>query len=84
MHLKSVRIRNFRRLNDVLIDLDRDISIFVGANNSGKTSVAQMLQLFVSGFRDRVSIHDCEGGVSGRCTAIYSVSGLDRTVRNDG
>ncbi len=39
MYLKKLSIRNFRRLNSVVIDLASDISIFVGANNSGKTSV---------------------------------------------
>ena len=58
MHLNKVRIKNFRRLCDVKIDLDREISIFVGANNSGKTSVAQAINLFLTGARDRVSFHD--------------------------
>jgi predicted ATP-dependent endonuclease of OLD family len=46
MHLKKLALRNFRRLRDVVIDLASDISIFVGANNSGKTSVGHALQLF--------------------------------------
>lgn len=58
MHLSKIRIKNFRRLCDVKIDLDREISIFVGANNSGKTSVAQAIHLFLTGARDRVSFHD--------------------------
>nr|MBP7113695.1 AAA family ATPase [Nitrosomonas sp.] len=36
MHIHALRIKNFRRLRDVQIDLNSDISIFVGANNSGK------------------------------------------------
>lgn len=35
MHLKSYRLKNYRRLRDVHIELAPDISIFVGANNSG-------------------------------------------------
>lgn len=58
MHLNKISIRNFRRLADVKIDLDRDISIFVGANNSGKTSVGHALNFFVNATRDRVSFHD--------------------------
>ncbi|WP_234895067.1 ATP-dependent nuclease [Sinorhizobium meliloti] len=46
MHLRKLAIRNFRRLRDVVIDLASDISIFVGANNSGKTSVGHALRLF--------------------------------------
>lgn len=58
MHIYTMRIKNFRRLKDVQIDLNSDISIFVGANNSGKTSTAQALQLFTAASRDRFSIHD--------------------------
>jgi predicted ATP-dependent endonuclease of OLD family len=49
MHLHSYRIRNYRRLRDVHIELAADISIFVGANNSGKTSATQALQMFLTG-----------------------------------
>lgn len=58
MHVDALRIRNFRRLKDVRIDLASDISIFVGANNSGKTSASQAIQLFCAGSRERFSIHD--------------------------
>ena len=58
MHIETMRIRNFRRLRDVRIDLARDISIFVGANNSGKTSASHALQLFTAASRERFSIHD--------------------------
>jgi predicted ATP-dependent endonuclease of OLD family len=56
MHLKKLVVRNFRRLRNVVIDLASDISIFVGANNSGKTSVGHALQLFTGG--GRFNIHD--------------------------
>ena len=58
MYIEALRIRNFRRLRDVKIDLVSDISIFVGANNSGKTSAAHAIQLFTSNSRERFSIHD--------------------------
>lgn len=56
MILRKLAVRNFRRLRDVDIDLASDISIFVGANNSGKTSVGHALQLFTG--RGRFDIHD--------------------------
>ncbi len=56
MHLRKLAIRNFRRLQNVVIDLASDISIFVGANNSGKTSVGHALQLFTG--HGRFNIHD--------------------------
>jgi predicted ATP-dependent endonuclease of OLD family len=58
MYLSRVNLSNFRRLSKVSIGFDKDISIFVGANNSGKTSVAQAMHLFLAGARDRFSFHD--------------------------
>jgi predicted ATP-dependent endonuclease of OLD family len=58
MHISALRINNFRRLKSVLLDLAEDISILVGANNSGKTSAAHALQLFVNPSGERFSIHD--------------------------
>ena len=58
MHIETLRIRRFRRLKDVRIDLASDISIFVGANNSGKTSASHALQLFMAASRERFSVHD--------------------------
>ncbi|CAN7494296.1 ATP-dependent nuclease [Polaromonas sp. LjRoot131] len=58
MHIETVWVRNFRRLQDARIDLASDISIFVGANNSGKTSAAHALQLFTAASRERFSLHD--------------------------
>ena len=58
MHLFSYRLKNFRRLKDAHIELASDISIFVGSNNSGKTSATQALQNFVSASKDRFSLFD--------------------------
>ena len=58
MHLHSFRIKNFRRLKDVCIELEKDISIFVGANNSGKTSATHAIQLFMTTSKEKFTIHD--------------------------
>ena len=58
MHLHSYRIKNYRRLCDVYIELASDISIFVGSNNSGKTSATQVLYAFASGSKDKFSLFD--------------------------
>jgi len=56
VHLHSYRIKNYRRLRDVYIELASDISIFVGSNNSGKTSATQALYSFASG--SKFSLYD--------------------------
>ena len=58
MHIQALRIRNFRRLKNARIDLEKDISIFVGANNSGKTSAAHVIGLFLGDESDGLSVHD--------------------------
>ena len=68
MFLKKVAVRNFRRLRDVVLDLASDISIFVGSNNSGKTSVGHALQLFTG--RGRFTIHDFSAGLWPQITAF--------------
>jgi hypothetical protein len=45
-------------LRDVHIELASDISIFVGSNNSGKTSATQALYAFASGSKDKFSLYD--------------------------
>ena len=56
MKLKSVTVRNFRRLENVVIDIDGAETIFVGPNNSGKTSATAIFRCFLGG-RD-FKIHD--------------------------
>lgn len=58
MKLDRFRIKNFRRLRDTLVDLDEEMSIFVGANNSGKTSATQAVLLFLNGEKRKFSLHD--------------------------
>ncbi len=58
MHLHSCHIKNYRRLRDVHIELDSDISIFVGSNNSGKTTATQAIHAFVRASKERFSLYD--------------------------
>ncbi|MDX2153737.1 MAG: AAA family ATPase [Bryobacteraceae bacterium] len=48
--LTSLRVRNFKRLGDVEIELGRTV-VFVGPNNSGKTTALQALALWETGLR---------------------------------
>jgi predicted ATP-dependent endonuclease of OLD family len=57
MQLQSICIKNFRRLKDVKIDVDVATTIFVGANNSGKTSATHVLKTFLDGKND-FSLYD--------------------------
>src|SRR5215203_2649868 len=56
MHLTTFRFKNFRRLRDVRIDLDAETTIFVGANNSGKTAATHVFRTFLR--KNRFRIYD--------------------------
>lgn len=71
MHLYSYRLRNFRRLKDTYIELADDISIFVGSNNSGKTSATQAIHSFITGGKDRFSLYD----FSSSCWKVFDEAG---------
>lgn len=71
MRLNCFRITNFRRLKDVRIDLDPKTSVFVGSNNSGKTSATHIFQTFLGAARERFSVHD----FSADCWAVFDEIG---------
>lgn len=48
--LKKLTIRNFKRFDEVVLDL-ADPVVFVGPNNSGKTSAMQALSLWETGLK---------------------------------
>lgn len=72
MKLKAICIKNFRRLINVKIDCEPKTTIFVGANNSGKTSVSHILRLFLGNQRGKFSVHD----FSAKCWEHLSISEL--------
>ena len=50
MHLDSLKIKNFRILEDVTIEKLGHVNLIVGKNNSGKSTVLEALLLFATGF----------------------------------
>lgn len=48
MNIKKLFIKNFRILSDFQIDLENEISLVIGKNNSGKTSILTVLDKFLN------------------------------------
>ena len=44
MRLSSVRIQNFRGIKDLTLELEPDITVLIGENNSGKTSIMEAIR----------------------------------------
>lgn len=57
MYLSRIHIENYRLLRNVDVDFDRDLTLFVGKNNTGKTSVMEILS-FLASDRKTLSIND--------------------------
>ncbi len=49
MFLKNIHIENFRLLIDYDVTLDEELTLFVGKNNAGKTSLMNLIQMVVEG-----------------------------------
>lgn len=49
MNISSIYIQNFRKLQQCHIDFSKNTTLFVGANNSGKTSAMDALGKFLAG-----------------------------------
>lgn len=89
MKLTNIAIHNFRRLENVEIDVEDKETIFVGPNNSGKTSATAIFRCFLGG-RD-FKVHDLsvariadfnqfvETGNAADLPEIASTSGLPST-----
>ncbi|MGA0611547.1 ATP-dependent endonuclease [Caldimonas sp. KR1-144] len=70
MKLQAYRLQNYRRLRDVVIELDEEISIFVGANNSGKTSAVQGLYSMIRGDAKKFELFDFSAALWAEIDAI--------------
>src|SRR5665648_1108218 len=56
MNITKVNIRNFRRLENVAIGVEIGDTVFVGPNNSGKTSATDAFRVFLGHME--FTIHD--------------------------
>ena len=45
MQIKTITVSNFRKITNVKINLDKNITVIAGANNSGKTSLIELFNI---------------------------------------
>lgn len=45
MHIRSIKIKNFRALADIQVDFDKRVNVIVGPNAIGKTTVMEAIRL---------------------------------------
>jgi len=57
MKINNVSIKNFRLLDDIKLNIEDDITLIVGKNNTGKTSLFEVINMFISE-KNSFSFHD--------------------------
>lgn len=57
MKINDISIKNFRLLEDVKLNVEEDITLIVGKNNTGKTSLFEVVNMFFSE-KNNFSFHD--------------------------
>ncbi len=78
MKLKAANLKNFRRLEDVHIDFDQKETVFVGPNNSGKTSATTAFRLFLE--KQEFRIHDFSVARINELNAITSEEVMPESI----
>lgn len=77
MKITKACLRNFRRLEDVEIAFDKSETVFVGPNNSGKTSATSAFRLFINS--SDFKIHDFSVSQIDNLNSLSSIEVDDTT-----
>lgn len=56
MKIKQIQIKNFRLLNDIVLNIEDDITLIVGKNNTGKTSLFEAINILTK--TEEISFED--------------------------
>lgn len=84
MKITKLTITNFRLLEDITINIEDDITLIVGKNNSGKTSLFEIVNLFFDN-KNRISFHDFSLNSYPKfeeCYKIYKEELLPETIQD--
>ncbi|PUU69039.1 hypothetical protein DBB36_15815 [Flavobacterium sp. WLB] len=57
MKITKISVENFRLLDSISINIENDITLIIGKNNSGKTSLFEVINLFFDN-KNKLTFHD--------------------------
>lgn len=78
MRVKQITVNNYRLLQDFKIDLEKNLSLIVGKNNSGKTSLLRLLDDFLNKDQKHFSFDDFSLATRSRLYEdVIGKSGID-------
>lgn len=58
MQLKKLKIKNYKRLLDVDLSLEKDVTLIAGPNNSGKTSIVEIIKFIFTDNKEKIEISE--------------------------
>ncbi|WP_445722628.1 AAA family ATPase [Flavobacterium sp.] len=58
MKIKQIQVKNYRLLKDFKLDLEDELSLVLGKNNSGKTSILSILDKFINSEKSKFTSED--------------------------
>ena len=71
MHIRKVTVKNFRLLADTELVLEDQTTLIVGRNNSGKTSLSEVVRRFLVDQNPTFQIEDfSNASYEGFCEAL--------------
>ena len=82
MKLLRIGVANFRSIGaqSVMIDLQKRINLLIGANNSGKSNVLEIVQRLGAGNNrftninlENIDLHRRKAGINGRFNALLHI-----------
>lgn len=58
MKIRQIQVKNYRLLKDFKLDLEDELSLVLGKNNSGKTSILSVLDKFINSEKSKITSED--------------------------
>ena len=77
MYIERIKVQNFRLLQDFSIDLQQNLSLVVGKNNSGKTSLLKVMDKFINGSESKFVFEDFSLSYHTELEKLFSDSEID-------
>lgn len=85
MFISKIEVKNFRLLKNIWLSLEPDSTVIVGRNNSGKTSLTELLKRLLSESSPRFSLEDFNVDTQidfWNALGVLRENGEDEQVRN--